>query len=361
LKRIHAQTETLSTRVATPLGRLMRDVNQTLKMQIEVDEAYEDVDIDALIGRSDSNHPLNERSAVKDGGVSVLNADSSYKHPSDQLDKRGSSSAHTVLSTQREDEFQGKSQIQHSDAKTKSLENAPSQVSGKHASARIASLESAASMTPAKSEVFNFSFPTKCNTPAHKMTTSFLSTPSTVELRSTSNPTAPIEGADGYERVEVEREEIQQHALDDAMKRRKNPAPSLFAIPLRNTPSSVTQERDALSENMMPNASLETQSLFPPPTHTNASRAHRRESIKIANSVDPILEQAHQMSHASLLGQTAEQNNAEQSALGQVQNTFNVNVSVNKDNNGQSETSAELQDALTELLRTAARRQGLEV
>jgi len=88
-----------------------------------------------------------------------------------------------------------------------------------------------------------------------------------------------------------------------------------------------------------------------------APRSIQGQSSRITQGIDPVLERAHQISNDAF-DQEALNDDSEMMSASRVQNTFNVNVSMNQDSSPDREI---LQATLLEMLRTAARRQGLEV
>ena len=90
-----------------------------------------------------------------------------------------------------------------------------------------------------------------------------------------------------------------------------------------------------------------------------APRSIQRQGNRIIQGVDPVLEHAHQMTHAALTRDALDDET--DLAASRVQNTFNVSVSMNQDAASASLDREVLKDTLLEMLRTAARRQGLEI
>ena len=98
------------------------------------------------------------------------------------------------------------------------------------------------------------------------------------------------------------------------------------------------------------------------PTVMNAVTAPRsiqNQSSQISQSIDPILERAHQISNQSFSQDSLDDDL--DIPVSRVQNTFNVNVAMNQDTASASLDRELLQTALLDMLRTAARRQGLEI
>jgi len=93
----------------------------------------------------------------------------------------------------------------------------------------------------------------------------------------------------------------------------------------------------------------------PAPPGKDAQAAARR----FAAAVEPSLEQAYRLSQARLDTARLATTEAESSSL--VRNTFNVTVTLAADNPDTALDPATLEDALTDVLRAAARRHGLEL
>jgi hypothetical protein len=80
-------------------------------------------------------------------------------------------------------------------------------------------------------------------------------------------------------------------------------------------------------------------------------------AARLGDAVAGSIEQAYQLTQAQLKEFNAAV--SEQGATGQIRNTFNVSVTL--DGNPESIDRIDLEDALIEVLCTAARRHGLEV
>ena len=88
-----------------------------------------------------------------------------------------------------------------------------------------------------------------------------------------------------------------------------------------------------------------------------ASRSIQGQSGRITQSIDPVLERANQINNDAF-DQDELRDGSEMMSASRVQNTFNVNVAMNQGSDPDREI---LQATLLDMLRTAARRQGLEV
>jgi|GEM_PF-4296343 len=89
----------------------------------------------------------------------------------------------------------------------------------------------------------------------------------------------------------------------------------------------------------------------------------QQAAARLVDGVEPVLERAYRLTQSALSAPVPEPPAAQENPVRQVHNTFNVAVSLNP---AGTATAAgvdreALQEALVELLRTAARRQGLEV
>lgn len=80
---------------------------------------------------------------------------------------------------------------------------------------------------------------------------------------------------------------------------------------------------------------------------------------RLKTAVDPVLQQAYQLTQQQL--QCATTNSSELAATGLVRNTFNVSVAMNNQNTSDTINLADFEQALSDVLVKAARRQGLEV
>ena len=88
----------------------------------------------------------------------------------------------------------------------------------------------------------------------------------------------------------------------------------------------------------------------------------RRASDRVAAGIEPVLEQAYAVTRHSFRTKIeSEAQKADFDTVNRVNNTFNVNVSMAGDNGLTLNHREALEDALVDILRTAARRQGLEV
>lgn len=125
----------------------------------------------------------------------------------------------------------------------------------------------------------------------------------------------------------------------------KADAQQLPAIPLR--PRQDRPNEQSLSTPAVAHAAV---------PRGNVQAAARR----LANAVEPSLEQAYRLTQARLDTSAASTSERIDSPR-LVHNTFNVNVTLRTDDASASPDPTALADALTEVLRTAARRHGLEL
>jgi hypothetical protein len=116
--------------------------------------------------------------------------------------------------------------------------------------------------------------------------------------------------------------------------------PAAVLLPLRNqaTPKATA---------------IKTASPNTPPVLPSAT-ANRLQA-----AVDPALQQAYQVTQQQL--QTVGQDSSEAHSSELIRNTFNVSVAMNNNSGSDSIDLSDFEQALTEVLRIAARRQGLEV
>jgi hypothetical protein len=170
-----------------------------------------------------------------------------------------------------------------------------------------------------------------------------LATPSSARPPFTrSTPLAESLGAAG------EREAGSVPAAEHTLRSDKHPEPEshpMLAIPLRSRQAPATQRSLAAPE-------AATEPL--PGSHLLAA------ARRLASAVEPSLEQAYRLTQARLgtSGATVSEG-IEPAHL--VRNTFNVTVALRADDASTSLDPTDLADALTEVLRTAARRHGLEI
>ncbi len=102
---------------------------------------------------------------------------------------------------------------------------------------------------------------------------------------------------------------------------------------------------------------FESNSTIPP-----APRPVRRAAGMVAEGLEPVLEQAYGLSQQAFqLEDAPEPSGQEAPPATRVSNNFHVNVSMSGTNSINSEQHEAFEDALVEILRLAARRQGLEV
>ena len=102
---------------------------------------------------------------------------------------------------------------------------------------------------------------------------------------------------------------------------------------------------------------FESNSTIPP-----APRPVRRVAGMVAEGLKPVLEQAYGLSQQAFqLEDAPEPSGQEAPPATRVSNNFHVNVSMSGTNSMNSEQHEAFEDALVEILRLAARRQGLEV
>ena len=102
---------------------------------------------------------------------------------------------------------------------------------------------------------------------------------------------------------------------------------------------------------------------MPSPSNLTASsdyppRDLRRAARQVADSMDPVFDQAYATSTRAF--DDTPRPAATRGSVPRVSNTFNVSVAVGGTEGPVPDASA-LEEALVDLLRTAARRQGLEV
>lgn len=100
----------------------------------------------------------------------------------------------------------------------------------------------------------------------------------------------------------------------------------------------------------------------PTPTSLPAARGPRPAvalATRVASGMAPLLNEAHRVSHDALIPEPSAPS-APSQATG-VQNTFNVNVHLGSDEGGAGLDRTALEQVLVEILREAARRNGLEV
>ncbi len=103
--------------------------------------------------------------------------------------------------------------------------------------------------------------------------------------------------------------------------------------------------------------------LAPLPTAVGHSpRQQRRVARQVIDGMEPVFDQAHAATVRAFEDSRDEPVTADatQATVPRVSNTFNVNVAVGANQDPAADAGA-LEDALVELLRSAARRQGLEV
>jgi hypothetical protein len=80
---------------------------------------------------------------------------------------------------------------------------------------------------------------------------------------------------------------------------------------------------------------------------------------RLETAVEPALQQAYQVTQQQL--QDISQESTDPPATGVVRNTFNVSVAMNNREEANTLNLADFEQALNDVLLTAARRQGLEV
>ncbi|MFO1432390.1 MAG: hypothetical protein U1F76_19990 [Candidatus Competibacteraceae bacterium] len=90
-------------------------------------------------------------------------------------------------------------------------------------------------------------------------------------------------------------------------------------------------------------------------------RPVQQTAARLVNGVESVLERAYRLTQSALNMPAPEPLATQETPTGQVHNTFNVAVSLNSAEASAGLDREALQEALVELLRTAARRQGLEI
>jgi hypothetical protein len=138
------------------------------------------------------------------------------------------------------------------------------------------------------------------------------------------------------------------------------PSPSAStakAFTARSTPVSSPDMMAQQPAVLIPLRNEATPNSTAPTTNANALPSVTANRLEAA--VDPALQQAYQVTQQQL--QTIEQDANEAQSSGLVRNTFNVSVAMNNNNGSDSIDLSDFEQALTEVLRIAARRQGLEV
>jgi hypothetical protein len=115
---------------------------------------------------------------------------------------------------------------------------------------------------------------------------------------------------------------------------------AVFLLPLRNQATPKVTATQTASPNTTP--------VLPSAT------ANRLQA-----AVDPALQQAYQVTQQQLQTVGQEANETQSSEL--IRNIFNVSVAMNNNSGSESIDLSDFEQALTEVLRIAARRQGLEV
>lgn len=119
--------------------------------------------------------------------------------------------------------------------------------------------------------------------------------------------------------------------------------PILCRIPLRPKGASFAQSASEILDQ--------------PSVYSTSPKKTTLTAARLGDAVAGSIEQAYQLTQAQLKEFKATE--PEQGATGQVRNTFNISVTL--DGNPEGMDRIDLEDALTEVLRTAARRHGLEV
>jgi hypothetical protein len=102
----------------------------------------------------------------------------------------------------------------------------------------------------------------------------------------------------------------------------------------------------------------------PSPVSLPASRGPRPAvalASRVASGMAPLLDEAHRVSHDALTPERATAPSGTRPQTAGVQNTFNVNVHLASDEGGTGLDRTALEQVLVEILREAARRNGLEV
>lgn len=92
---------------------------------------------------------------------------------------------------------------------------------------------------------------------------------------------------------------------------------------------------------------------------TVTPRSIQRQSQRLSQGIDPVLQSAHHLTNEALSPESSADDI--DMPTGRVQNTFNVNVSMNQDDASANSQREILQDTLLDMLRTSARRQGLDI
>lgn len=140
------------------------------------------------------------------------------------------------------------------------------------------------------------------------------------------------------------------------------------SAPVTAQPRAASQLTAAEPSHRLPGIPLRPRQVLPPETSfaaphpSNAvppDKDSQAAARRFAATVEPSLEQAYRLSQARLDTARLATTEAESSSL--VRNTFNVTVALAADNANAALDPATLEDALTDVLRAAARRHGLEL
>jgi hypothetical protein len=135
---------------------------------------------------------------------------------------------------------------------------------------------------------------------------------------------------------------------------------------MRSTTGDMDSAQPAIETKPEPGSTKSLQ--IPEPSSSQPARIIpltrplQRAADQVTVGMEPVLDQAYGVTRQSL---EAEQESAVEGAdstpVSRVNNTFNVNVSMSADAGMTVEQREALKDALIDILRSAARRQGLEV